>query len=328
MQRILAADIGGTNSRFAVFEAGPEGSLGKGRSIWLSTQDAKSLADLIDRLNQEGFDRPLEEVDMAVFAVAGPVVDGVYSNPPNIAWDIDLSAPGGTSALKRCELINDFAAQAYACRSPVIEEARRVISGETDPEAPLIVVGAGTGLGHAALINDRCGRWLALASEGGHAGFAFETEAENDYKAFVLQQTGLPYVEAETVLSGRGLVLIHYYLTGQKLRPSQISEQIGDDDPTVQWMARFFGRVCRNFALQLLAYGGVYIAGGIAAKLPQLVTHPEFEAAFRRSATMADELKKIPVFLNANEESGLWGAAFFGRQQLDGARTGVSPGTA
>jgi glucokinase len=138
----------------------------------------------------------------------------------------------------------------------------------------------------------------------------------------------MPYVEAEMVLSGRGLVLIHHYLTGQKLRPSQISEQIGDDDLTVQWMARFFGRVCRNYALQLLAYGGVYIAGGIAAKLPQLVTHPEFAAAFRSSATMSDELKKIPVFLNANEESGLWGAAFFGQQQLDGAREGVSPGTA
>jgi glucokinase len=31
---------------------------------------------------------------------------------------------------------------------------------------------------------------------------------------------------------------------------------------------------------------------------------------------MAGELQKIPVFLNANEESGLWGAAFYGQQQL------------
>jgi glucokinase len=74
---------------------------------------------------------------------------------------------------------------------------------------------------------------------------------------------------------------------------------------------------CRNFALQLLAYGGVYITGGVAAKLPQLVTHVEFKVSFRSSAIMAGELRKIPVFLNANEESGLWGAAFYGQQQLN-----------
>ena len=68
--------------------------------------------------------------------------------------------------------------------------------------------------------------------------------------------------------------------------------------------------------MQLLAYGGVYIAGGVAAKLPQLVTRTEFEASFRGSGTMAGELQKIPVFLNSNEESGLWGAAFYGQQQL------------
>ena len=86
-------------------------------------------------------------------------------------------------------------------------------------------------------------------------------------------------------------------------------------------MARFYARACRNYALQVLARGGVYIAGGVAAKAPVLVTHPEFEAEFRRSPTMAHLLAKIPVFLNRNEESGLWGAALAGVQKL---RTGLT----
>ena len=316
MHRILAADIGGTNSRFAAFETDSGGHLSLRQSCWLRTERADSFTHLIEQLHGEDFELPPEKADISVLAVAGPVTDGVYSNPPNIKWDVDVSNLSQSLTFKRCELINDFAAQAYACRSPVITGAQQIVAGKIDPAAPLVVVGAGTGLGQAALINDGCGKWLAVPSEGGHAGFPFENEAESAYQAFLHQQTGDPYIDAETVVSGRGLSNIHHFLTGRKLKPSQVGDELAEDSPTVIWMNRFYGRVCRNFALQLLAYGGVYIAGGVAAKLPQLVTHAEFKASFRSSAIMAGELQKIPVFLNANEESGLWGAAFYGQQQL------------
>ena len=77
-------------------------------------------------------------------------------------------------------------------------------------------------------------------------------------------------------------------------------------------MARFYGRICRNLALQFLAFGGVYIAGGVAAKTPNLVMHPEFKREFCSSKTMGHVLEKIPVSLNSNQESGLWGAALQG----------------
>ncbi len=316
MHRILAADIGGTNSRFAAFETDSGGCLSMRKSCWLPTEKAESFAHLIEQLRGEDFELPPEKADMSVIAVAGPVTDSVYSNPPNIKWDVDVSNLPQGLGFKRCELINDFAVQAYACRSPIIKGAQQIVGGKIDPAAPLVVVGAGTGLGHAALVNDGCGTWLALPSEGGHAGFPFENEAERAYQTFLHQLTGDPYIDAETVVSGRGLSNIHHFLTGRKLKPSQIGHELAADSPTVIWMNRFYGRVCRNFALQLLAYGGVYIAGGVAAKLPLLVTHEEFKASFRSSTTMAGELRKIPVFLNANEESGLWGAAFYGQQKL------------
>ena len=41
-----------------------------------------------------------------------------------------------------------------------------------------------------------------------------------------------------------------------------------------------------------------------------------FAEEFRRSGTMGRILEQIPVFLNTNEESGLWGAALAAAQRL------------
>ena len=43
MHRILAADIGGTNSRFAAFETDSDGCLSLRQSCWLPTEKADSF---------------------------------------------------------------------------------------------------------------------------------------------------------------------------------------------------------------------------------------------------------------------------------------------
>jgi glucokinase len=49
-----------------------------------------------------------------------------------------------------------------------------------------------------------------------------------------------------------------------------------------------------------------------------LVSVPEFMDEFRNSHVYDDFLESIPVKLNANEQSGLYGAAFHGAQLLTG----------
>jgi glucokinase len=316
MHHILAADIGGTNSRFAAFDFDPGAGLHLIASKWLETQGASSFVSLLETLAASDFPLPFKDADIAVFAVAGPVTDAGHSRPPNISWDIDLARVPSSLDLRRCELINDFAAQAYACRSPIIESARPVVPGQADPCAPLGVIGAGTGLGQAALIPVAAEQYVALASEGGHSSFPFETSAEMDYMQFLLDQTGAPYVRAETVVSGQGLSHLHHYLTGKRLAPTEVAAELTPASKTVVWMARFYGRVTRHVALQWVAFGGMYIAGGVAAKVTDLVTHPAFAASFRHTTTMSHVLERIPVFLNTNEESGLWGAALKGAQAL------------
>jgi len=316
MKKIIAADIGGTNSRFAVFIAHEDGTLELSRSLWLETQKASSFLNLLEQASAQGVPLSPDIIDAAVFAVAGPVAGKAYSAPPFIPWDIDAQVLRQEFGIKNSWLINDFVAQAYACISPIMETALQVLPGEVDQAAAKVVIGAGTALGQAALLPDGKGGYVLAPSEGGHASFSFESAAEFAYLEFLLKEVGGPYVICNTVVSGRGLSLVHQFLTGEKLAPAQLEACAREDSETVQWMARFYGRVCRNYALQTLARGGVYIAGGVAAKLPCLVTHSEFAREFRSSRTMAGVLEKIPVFLNRNEESGLWGAAMAARQDF------------
>jgi glucokinase len=325
MKKIFAADIGGTHSRFALFSSTDGGELASTASRWLPTAEAGSLDELLQQLMGDAFPQPPEKCDIAVFAVAGPV-RGRRSKPPNIPWAVDLAETNRGRGIERSLLVNDFVAQAFACRSAIGAAARQILPGKIDREAALIAIGAGTGLGQAALVKDRAGRYLAVPSEGGHGSFPFESRDEFEYMAFLADRLKSPYAEADRVVSGQGLSLLHQFLTGEVLPPEEVTAAFDRNSRTLRWMARFFARVCRNYALQVLARGGVYIAGGVAAKTPGIVTHPAFEEEFRRSATMSAILNEIPVFLNSNEDSGLWGAAMIGQQALQTGTAAASGG--
>ncbi len=320
--RILAADIGATNSRFAHFEAGPDERLSCIQTQWLKTADAVSFAHLLALLRKSGFRLEPEQADIAVIAIAGPVERGLHSAPPFIPWEIDIANALHDFGLQRCFLINDFVAQAFACRSSLGARAEAILPGRIAPEAAAAVVGAGTALGKAALVPDGTGGFLALPSEGGHADFPFASAEEFEFRQFLVQEYGEERISAHAVVSGKGLSDIHRFLTGETLAPGEVVSTFSPGSETLAWASRFYARVCRNYALDIVARGGVYIVGGVAARAPALLTHRAFAAEFRSSRTMGHLLSQIPVFLISNEESGLWGAGFFGLQQV--GRAGIS----
>ncbi|THB66992.1 MAG: glucokinase [Desulfovibrio sp.] len=316
--RILAADIGGTNSRFALFESEAGHELRMAESIWLQTREATGLKHLLANLDQSDFPASPLDVDMTVIALAGPVQQGKISDPPNIPWAVDLTDPAQDPGTDRFLLTNDFVAQAYACRTPAVAGARELLSGQEDPEGTVAVIGAGTGNGKSALIPDTRGGFLAVPSEGGHSDFPFLTEEEFEYYRFLQKETGYRQITPDIVVTGPGLSHVHKYLTGDTLHPREVSATF-DADPdsrTLRWFARFYGRCCRNFAIEVLASGGVFVTGGVAAKSPALVTHPAFAEEFRLYEPDPELMARIPVYLNENEDSGLWGAAMQGMQSL------------
>lgn len=355
--RVLAADIGGTNSRFALYETD---GLARGHAprphdrlcaVRLPTTGAASFADLLRQaaVVEPGLFVPADGMppELAVFAVAGPVQGGRRCAPPNIAWAVDLddpalgppagAAPGqppqsALPPLPPVLLINDFVAQAYACLRPGMLDVLDVQDGVAVPEAAVAVVGAGTGLGKCLLLPP-CQPGApprALPSEGGHSLFPFIDEREMAFAAFIRAHTGRQVI-GDLVVSGPGLRLLHAFHTGQWLEPAEVAARlvpggvsgcepgVGTDGEegkglgqVLSWFARFYGRACRDYVLETLALGGLFIAGGVAAAVPALVTHPAFAESFRQSDTHADLLRGVPVRLVRSPDAGLQGAALYG----------------
>lgn len=310
---ILAADIGGTNCRFAHFTTTKQGtleSLELVRTFRVQTKTASSFEHLISMVRDKW--GSFSQFHCAGLALAGPVLHASRVRLTNVPWEyVDLDA---TSDLPvQTTILNDFEAQAWACLYPdcqnLLPVAPRSLEAEArarcGPAQTMAVIGAGTGVGMSALLPGHPPR--TLASEGGHAQFPFSA-SETQFEIFAHAHAGP--VTIEQVLSGRGLSLLHSFHTGQKLPPAQVAA-VMTSTPVCEWFARFFGRACRNWVLTTMAMNGLYIAGGIAASNPIILRHPAFLQSFCDSPEYRELLRTVPVYLVRNTDAALWGAAIF-----------------
>ncbi len=308
-RHILSADIGGTNSRFAHFAVDENERIDLVSLVWLETAAAGSFTDLLKNLRNSDFPFDPRQADIIGIALAGLVTGGVIGNPPHIPWEVDITHAERDYGFRRAILINDFVAQAFSCISPIGKSAEIILPGAPESLSAIAVIGAGTGLGKAVLVPDEKGGYSAAPSEGAHACFPFVGEKEFSFQRFLISAWQIHYATYDHVVSGRGLTAIHEFLAGDHLEPAHVVEQFPHHPETLEWFSRFYGRTCRNFALETLSRGGLYIAGGVAAKNPEIVRHEAFKREFLDSDAMGGLLAKLPVFLISDQNSGLWGAA-------------------
>ena len=69
-----------------------------------------------------------------------------------------------------------------------------------------------------------------------------------------------------------------------------------------------YGALVGNLALVTLPRGGIYVAGGIAAKIAPTMQHGAFLQAFHDKGRFADLLKTLPLHIVLNQQVGLLGA--------------------
>lgn len=337
MLHIAAADIGGTNSRFAHFSLREE-TLHLHRVVQCPTATLRHTEDALAQAAATGLDP--REAEAVVWAVAGPVNYPLRVRPTNADVDIDLSvlahAPGHAPAHLQVHAqerpprlggrvvlcINDFIAQAWATLTLPGQEAVEILPGTQDGSAAdslhtYGIVGAGTGLGTASLLRLDAGSYRALAAEGGHTAFPWRNKREAEFGDFLCSALDLPYACGDQVLSGRGLALLHHFLTGKDWPVERVAaEALGPESPVLRAFARFYGRLCRHWVLQTLCVGGLYLTGGVAVKNPRIVRSPFFaEEFYDAPAHMLPLLRATPVRLMTREHAGLWGAARCGVEE-------------
>lgn len=311
---IAAADIGGTNCRMALFEIA-DGNLELVEEIWAATGSIPHTEALLAAFERE-LKTEAKDIDAVVAAIGGPVANNEKGKLTNADLELDFSQFNKDK--KRFFLINDFIAQAYAALSPVKD--RHIAGPETGGAyGTRAVIGAGTGLGQAMLVSTPA--WMAIPSENGHAVFPFLGQEEQKFNEFLQKELGIPFASGDDAIAGRGLACLHHFLTGEKLSPAQVgATALQSPSQTQAWYSRLYARACKNWMLATLCSGGLWIAGGIAAQNPLVATSPEFFEELYNHPRWEGFLRSVPVYLMEKENSGLWGAAVFGLEQVNAAR--------
>jgi len=311
VRKVLLADIGGTNARFALLAGGAVVTIAH-----MAVSGYGSFREALDKYL--GNLSEAATIRAAILAVAGPVQNGrcVLTNNPWVVDAADLRNAYGFSTVR---LINDFEAVAWSL--PRLSRDKLLQVGGVQPVAgaPLAALGPGTGLGMAFSIPHATGH-LVLQSEGGHSTMAGASLREDAVIAYLRQRFG--HVSVERVVSGSGLENLHEALAAldHVTLPRRIAAEITQaaiegNGPTsraaMDMFCAMLGTVAGNLALTLGARGGVFVGGGILRHMPEYFSSSPFRARFEDKGRFGKYLKPIPAYLILDED-----AAFVGLRAL------------
>jgi len=297
----LVGDVGGTKTLLALVD--DAGCIVRKRR--LASVDFSDFDDLLTEYLR-GISGP---VNGGCLAVAGPVADdGCSAKITNRPWVIDTARIEARCGVGRIALINDFAAVALGVAATPEEQLVTVQPGVPAAGGLRLVLGAGTGMGVAALLGEQ-----VLPSEGGHIGFSPQDASQAQIHAALLAEHGRVIVEH--VVSGPGLSAIHRILTGISLSPEEVGSNALAGEPTALATTDVFfacyGAFAGDMALAFMPTGGVYLAGGVTQALLPLLAGSPFLAAFNAKAGHAAITGRMPVHVVDETDIGLIGAAAF-----------------
>jgi glucokinase len=332
MTVLLAGDIGGTKTLLSLYGLGEAGQLSLLGSRRYSSADWPDLAPLLCRfLEDSRSDGGNRLPAAATLAVAGPVQGG-RARLTNLPWQLEEGHLAAACGIPRLELVNDFAVLIYGLPHLGADQQATIRAGRPDAGAPLLVVGAGTGLGVAYGIPTALGV-QAVASEAGHAEFAACTTAEWQLRQWLIEDLELERLSIERVVSGTGLGHVARWLLRSDHPggdhplcrettdlPAAVAAAAAAGDPLGRralelWLTAY-GRVCGDLSLAGLCRGGVWLAGGTAGKLLGELQGSLFTSAFLAKGRLRAALEPIPITAVTDPEIGTFSAACRARMLL------------
>lgn len=337
----LAGDIGGTKTILRLVRTSE--STSQLETLAENQYSSQEFPDLVPMVRQflQGVDAATP--DTACFGIAGPVVDDT-AQLTNLNWFLDARRLETELEIDRVSLINDFAAVGYGVLGLEPSYIQTLQPGKPKSSAPMAVIGAGTGLGQCFLI-PQGSTYQVFSTEGGHSDFAPRSQWEFQLMEYILETKELERVSVERVVSGLGITTIYQFF-----RDLQIAEESPDiarvvqawesreetpeievnpageiskaameksdrlSEETMRLFVQAYGAEVGNFALKTLPLGGMYVAGGIAAKILPLLESERFLESFLNKGRMKPLLESIPLHVVLNPKVGLMGAAIYGSQ--------------
>jgi glucokinase len=319
LEMILAADIGGTKTRIALFAKGD-----LRRPVAQATYPSGSHGGLGEIVAAFLRQHPAP-VTLACVGVAGPVRHG-RAEATNLPWVVDAAALAQDLGLAQAWVINDLEANAYGLGALAPEDFFVLQAGDPDATGNRAVVSAGTGLGEAGLYWDGESHH-PFASEGGHADFSPSTALQIDLLRWL--QKAHEHVSWEHVVSGPGLQSLYRFLveTGRAAEPPWLAQELKSEDrgavisrhalsgrsevcvQALDLFASLYGAEAGNVALKFMATGGVFLGGGIAPRNLAKMKDGTFLRAFLAKGRMRPVLAAMPVRVILNQFTALLGSA-------------------
>jgi glucokinase len=316
---ILAADIGGTNSRLALFDE----KLSKQTEHTFRNEGRSSFTEIVREFLASAASS--QAISRAAIGVAGPVKNG-HASMTNLPWKLGEQELSRDLAIPKIALINDLVAHAEGIELLKPEQMITIQHGDS-VRGNRAVIAAGTGLGEAGIFWDAQQRgYRPFPSEGGHGDFAPRDQRQIALLRYIRGR--YPNASWERVLSGPGLRnLYDFLIAADQLGPSSALTMI-DPKPAditsaamrnqsracveaLELFVTIYGAESANLALKLLAVGGVYLAGGIAPHIADKLASPTFVEAFCATGpqNIRALLRQIPIHIVNFELNGLYGAA-------------------
>jgi glucokinase len=323
---VLAGDIGGTKTLVALFERTGD-SLRMLREGSFPSREHGSLEEILRAFLAAG---PRISLAAGCFAVAGPVIDGRVK-ATNLPWEMEEGSLAQAIAAPRVKLLNDLEGTAYGMLFLKPEEQHALNPGTRKALlGNVAVIAAGTGLGEAMLYFDGK-QHHPIASEGGHADFAPQSDQEFGLLKYLRNRFG-GHVSYERILAGPGLHNVYCFLRDTSFAresPELAAKLAAAPDPTplisqhglarsdalcteaLGLFCRVYGAEAGNFAMRFLAVGGVFLGGGIAPKILPALERGDFLAAYTNKGRFTPLMQSIPVLVCLNPKTALLGAAHY-----------------
>ena len=339
---IIAADVGGTKTRLICADVDEQRHVLYEKRYLSGEFDGfePMLQTFIKECKSAGAMVDTSRVDVLMLALPGLVSD-LSARLTNLPWIIEKQSLKDTFGIKNVYFMNDFQASAFGT-GQLLEKDRIVLNPGTSSlnEKPdglkkksiRVAVGAGTGLGVAWVegateVNAEDASDSASESdneaacahdtEGGHIDFAPADEIQIELLRFLQQRFG--HVSYERILSGDGLVSLYQFCAGKQKAAnhsdgisaewvSRQSENDEDADRALSLFVQIYGAYIGNIALLFKPYGGIFITGGIAAKIINKMQSEEFIYAYLNKGRMRTLVEQIAVYLVTNDRVGVLGA--------------------